>query len=211
MKSEEVYLLLEKHKVVPIIAIENAGAALNLANALIEGDLPIAEITFRTDAAAEVITKLSKEKPELVIGAGTILTLDNLKKAQDCGATFGVAPGFNPKIVEEALKMGFPFAPGVMTPSDVEAALEMGVKVQKFFPAEAAGGIKMLKSLIGPYAHAGVRFMPTGGINPGNLMNYLAIPQVLAIGGTWIATKDDISSGNWDEIKLRCKAVSSMA
>ena len=211
MKSEEVYLLLERYKVVPIIAIENADAALNLADALIEGGLPIAEITFRTDAAADVISKLCKEKPELMIGAGTILTLDNLKKAQDCGATFGVAPGFNPKIVEEALKMGFPFAPGVMTPSDVEAALEMGIKVQKFFPAEAAGGLKMLKGLIGPYAHTGVRFMPTGGINPGNLMNYLTIPQVLAVGGTWIATKEDISSGNWDEIKLRCEAVRSMA
>ncbi len=201
----EVYKKIGELKVVPVIAIEQAEAALPLADALIEGGLPVAEITFRTEAAADVILKLKKERPEMLIGAGTILTLENLRKAVDCGAAFGVAPGFNPRIVEESLKLNFPFAPGIMTPSDVEAALSFGLKVLKFFPAEAAGGTKFLKSLSAPYAHAGVKFIPTGGVNQQNLLDYLALEVVLAVGGTWIAKKDDIAAGNWEKIKQNCR------
>jgi 2-dehydro-3-deoxyphosphogluconate aldolase/(4S)-4-hydroxy-2-oxoglutarate aldolase len=200
-----IYEKIRQKKVVPVIAIEDPGQALPLADALIAGGLPVAEITFRTEAAARVMTILSKERPELLIGAGTILTVDNLKKAIDCGAQFGVAPGTNPKILEAAIKSGFPFSPGIMTPTDVEIALHMGVQVLKFFPAEAAGGIKMLASLAAPYAHTGVKFIPTGGINVNNLHDYLSKDFVLAVGGTWIAKKDDIAAGNWEKIKSNCE------
>ncbi len=207
MKSQDLYQSLKNLKVIPIIAIEQADAALPLANALIEGGLPVAEVTFRTEFAARVIERMAKEKPEVLVGAGTILTIDNLKKARDCGALFGVAPGFNRKVVEASLKIDFPFSPGIMTPSDVEAALELGIKVLKFFPAEAAGGIDLLKSLIAPYAHTGVQFIPTGGINLQKAKDYLSLSEVIAVGGTWIAKKEDITAGNWKDIKDRCLAV----
>jgi 2-dehydro-3-deoxyphosphogluconate aldolase/(4S)-4-hydroxy-2-oxoglutarate aldolase len=200
MKADQIYEQLGQFKVVPVIAIERAEDALPLADALIEGGLPLAEITFRTAAAADVISTLNKARPELVIGAGTILTTDQLHRAAECGATFGVAPGFNPKVVEEANKIGFAFSPGVMTPSDVEGAVSLGIKVLKFFPAEAAGGVKMLKSLAAPYAHLGIKFIPTGGLNINNMNDYLSIPQVLAIGGTWVAKKDAINDQNWEQI-----------
>ncbi len=203
--TENIYEKIGMLKVVPVIAIDKAESALPLADALIKGGLPIAEITFRTDAAADVILKISKDRPAVVIGAGTILTVEHLRKAIDCGAKFGVAPGFNPEVVEEALKLNFPFSPGVMTPSDVEGALSMGVNVLKFFPAEAAGGTAMLKSLVAPYAHMGVKFIPTGGITPNNIDQYLNIPNVLAVGGTWIAKSGDIKEGNWEKIKNNCR------
>jgi 2-dehydro-3-deoxyphosphogluconate aldolase/(4S)-4-hydroxy-2-oxoglutarate aldolase len=203
--KEEIYQIIERLRILPVIAIEDAASALPLADALIEGGLPVAEITFRTEAASAVISKIAKERPNILIGAGTILTIDNLKKAIDCGARFGVAPGFNPRIVEEALKLNFPFSPGVMTPSDIEGALGYGIKILKFFPAEAAGGTKMLKSLAAPYAHLGVRFIPTGGINLETLNNYLSIPQVLAVGGTWIAKAEDIKMKNWKQILINCR------
>jgi len=203
--NTEIYEKIEKFRIVPVIAIEDADSTLPLADALIEGGLPVAEITFRTEAASAVISKIAKERPEVLIGAGTILTIDNLKKAIDCGAKFGVSPGFNPKIVEESVKLNFPFSPGIMTPTDIEAAIGYGIKVLKFFPAEAAGGTKMLKSLAAPYSHLGVRFIPTGGINPEILNNYLSIPQVLAVGGTWIAKAEDINKKNWKQISINCK------
>jgi len=192
-------------KVVPVIAIESPDAALSLADTLMDGGLPIAEITFRTDAAAAVIRKMSDERPSLLVGAGTILTLGNLKAAVDSGAKFGVAPGFNPKIVEAAQNMNFPFVPGVCTPTDVEAALTCGCKILKFFPAGAMGGLDMLKSLIAPYGHTGVQFMPTGGVSPANLREYLTTQGVIACGGTWLATKDDIAGEKWDLITSRCR------
>jgi len=201
---------IARFKVVPVIAIESPEAALSLADALIEGGLPIAEITFRTEAAAAVIRKMTQERPALLVGAGTILTLDNLKAAIDSGAKFGVAPGFNPKTVEAAQKMNFPFVPGVCTPSDVEAALSYGCKVLKFFPAGAMGGLAMLKSLIAPYGHTGVQFMPTGGVSPANLGEYLATKGVIACGGTWIATKEDIADSKWELIASRCREVAAI-
>jgi 2-dehydro-3-deoxyphosphogluconate aldolase/(4S)-4-hydroxy-2-oxoglutarate aldolase len=205
MMNVDVFQRIEKFRIVPVIAIEDADSALALADALIDGGLPVAEVTFRTVAASAVISKIAKERPEVLIGAGTILTIDNLKSAIDCGAQFGVSPGFNPKIVEESLKMNFPFSPGIMTPTDIEAAIGYGIRVLKFFPAEAAGGTKMLKSLAAPYAHLGVRFIPTGGINLDILDNYLSIPQVLAVGGTWIAKAEDINNKNWKQISINCK------
>jgi 2-dehydro-3-deoxyphosphogluconate aldolase / (4S)-4-hydroxy-2-oxoglutarate aldolase len=205
---ESIIRTLEKFKVIPVIAIENSDKALYLADALMEGGLPLAEITFRTDAAAKVISVLSKERPELLVAAGTILTIDQLKQARDYGALFGVAPGVDIKVIEEALKMGFPFIPGIMTPSEVSVCLNYQLALLKFFPAESAGGVKHLKSIIAPFAHTGVKFTPTGGVNKENYKAYLEIPQVISVGGTWMATKEDITAGNWSKIKNNCLEIS---
>jgi 2-dehydro-3-deoxyphosphogluconate aldolase/(4S)-4-hydroxy-2-oxoglutarate aldolase len=201
MEEKELYAQMEKCGVVPVIAIESPDMSLPFADALIEGGLPVAEITFRTAAAAEVIKKLKKERPQLFLGAGTILSVENLVQAKEAGAVFGVAPGLNPQIVKKAVDIGFPFFPGVMTPSEIDQGLSYGLKVLKFFPSEASGGTSMLKALSTPFGHLGVRFLPTGGINIKNLEDYLKMPQVIACGGTWIAKKDVISAGNWDEIR----------
>lgn len=211
MEVNQIHERIGALGVVPVIAIEDAGRALPLADALLEGGLPVAEITFRTSAAAAVIGKIVRERPGVLVGAGTILTVENLRRAAECGAAFGVAPGCNPEIVREARKLGFPFSPGVMTPSDIEAALSLGVKVLKFFPAGAAGGVNMLKSLAAPYAHLGVKFIPTGGVNQANLKDYLEQKSVLAVGGTWIATREDIAAGRWDVIRDNCRAAVSSA
>ena len=201
MEEKELYAQMEKCGVVPVIAIESPDMSLPLADALIEGGLPVAEITFRTAAAAEVIRKLKKERPQLFLGAGTILSVENLVQAKEAGAVFGVAPGLNPQIVKKAVDIGFPFFPGIMTPSEIDQGLSYGIKVLKFFPSEASGGTSMLKAVSTPFGHLGVRFIPTGGINSKNLEDYLKMPQVIACGGTWIAKKDVISAGNWDEIR----------
>jgi 2-dehydro-3-deoxyphosphogluconate aldolase/(4S)-4-hydroxy-2-oxoglutarate aldolase len=206
MNANEVFARLGAAKVIPVVAIENVESAVPFADALIEGGLPVAEVTFRTAAAADVMRKLRDERPDIMVGAGTILTVEHLKSAIDAGAVFGVAPGLNPKVVEAALKLGFPFAPGVMTPSDVELGLSLGLKVLKFFPAGAAGGPKFLNSIAAPYAHTGVKFIPTGGVNSDNLADYLAMKTVLAVGGTWIAKKDAIAAGEWDTIKANASA-----
>lgn len=205
---ESILKTLLKFRVIPVIAIEDSDKALHLADALMEGGLPLAEITFRTDAAAKVISVLSKERPELLVAAGTILTIDQLKQARDYGALFGVAPGVDIKVIEEALKMGFPFIPGIMTPSEVSVCLNYQLLLLKFFPAESAGGVKHLKSIIAPFAHTGVKFTPTGGVNKENYKSYLEISQVISVGGTWMATKEDITAGNWSKIKNNCLEIS---
>ncbi len=205
-----VYEKIKSHRVVPVIAIENLEDAVPLADALIEGGLPLIEITFRTSVAAQVISILNSEKPGILLGAGTILTADELKAAVDNGASFGVAPGLNPKIVEEALKNNFPFMPGVMTPTDLEMGLSLGLRNFKFFPAGAAGGVSYLSSLSAPYSHKGIQFVPTGGVNTGNLAEYLDLSAVMAVGGTWIAKSTDIKSGNWEKITANCREVHSL-
>jgi len=205
--SEEIFRRVAKIGIVPVIAIENVDAAIPLANALIEGGLPVVEITFRTAAAAEAIAKMTKECPELIVGAGTVLTPANLEAAKSSGAAFAVAPGLNPRIVKHAQSLGLPFVPGIATPTDIEAGLELGCKLLKFFPAEANGGAGMIEALSAPYKHTGLRFMPTGGVNLANLESYLKMDTVAAVGGTWIAKKDDLANGNWTEIRNRCQAV----
>ena len=205
IQADEIYRRIGSLRVVPVIAIEDVEAALPLADALLEGGLPVVEVTFRTTAAAAVIERIVRERPGMLVGAGTVVTTENLRRAAECGATFGVAPGFNPTVVREALKIGFPFAPGVMTPSDIEGALSFGVTVLKFFPAAAAGGVNMLRSIAAPYAHTGVRFIPAGGVSQGNLGDYLEQKIVLAVGGTWIATREDIAAGRWDAIRDNCR------
>ena len=207
MQRYDVYKQLEKLRVIPVVTIDHVGQAIPLADALIEGGLPVLEITFRTDAAADVIQKLRRERSDLLIGAGTLLTVENVRKAKDSGAVFGVAPGFNRKVAEEALRLDFPFSPGVMTPTDIEAALDLGIKVLKFFPAEAMGGIKTLTQIAAPYVHTGVRFIPLGKINLNNFQAYLENDVVLAVGGSWIAKRDQIASGGWETIKQNCTEI----
>ena len=191
--------------VVPVIAIEKAADALALADALLEGGLPIAEITFRTEAAAEVIAVMAERRPELNVGAGTILTPDALDAAVKAGAKFGLAPGFDADIVEAAAGRGFGFAPGVMTPSDLTGAARRGVRLAKFFPAGPAGGPSMLDAISAPFAHLGIRFIPTGGISEDTMADWLKLKSVAAVGGTWIARKDDISEGRWKEISDKAR------
>ncbi|HWD93729.1 MAG TPA: bifunctional 4-hydroxy-2-oxoglutarate aldolase/2-dehydro-3-deoxy-phosphogluconate aldolase [Verrucomicrobiae bacterium] len=203
--SEEIFQRIAELGVVPVIAIENADAAIPLADALIAGGLPVVEITFRTAAATEVIRKIAKERPQLLVGAGTVLTAANLEAAQSAGAAFAVAPGLNPQTVKQARAMGLPFLPGIATPSDIELGLSLGCKFLKFFPAEANGGVAMLQALSGPYQPTGLRFMPTGGVTPANLESYLKLDTVAAVGGTWIAKKEDLANGNWDDVRTRCQ------
>ena len=206
MADSTVLGQIAEYGVVPVIAIDSVDAAIPLADALLQGGLPVVEITFRTAAAAEVIGRIARERPKLVVGAGTVLTGANLEAAKAAGAQFAVAPGLNPQIVNQAQQMSLPFVPGIATPSDIELGLSLGCKLLKFFPAEALGGTAMLEALSAPYKHTGVRFMPTGGANVKNLESYLKVSTVAAVGGTWIAKKEDLTGGKWDEIRDRCKA-----
>ena len=186
--------------VVPVIAIEHASDAEPLADALLEGGLPVAEITFRTEAAADVLAAMRDARPELCIGAGTILDRDSLRRAIDSGARYGLAPGFDPEIVDAAKAAGLPFCPGIMTPSDLTLATARGVRLAKFFPAGVAGGPKALSGIAAPFAHLGVRFIPTGGVTQATIGDWLAIRQVIAVGGTWIAKTEDIREGRFSDI-----------
>jgi 2-dehydro-3-deoxyphosphogluconate aldolase / (4S)-4-hydroxy-2-oxoglutarate aldolase len=184
--------------VVPVVKIEKASDAAALGRALLAGDLPLAEITFRTAAAEEAIKILSRDCPELLVGAGTVLTTDQVDRAVAAGARFIVAPGFNPRVVDYCISKGVPVTPGISSPSEIEMGLERGLDVLKFFPAGASGGLEYLKSIAAPYA--GVQFVPTGGVEPGNIKEYLSFNRVLAVGGTWIAKEAAISAGKFDEI-----------
>lgn len=191
---------LRAHGVVPVVAVPTVDAGLHLCEALLKGGLPVAEVTFRTAAGADTIAAARERFPELILGAGTVLTPDQVQRSVDAGARFAVAPGCNPTIIAAAQAAGLPFAPGICTPSDIERALELGCRFLKFFPAEASGGVEMLKNLIAPYRHMGVRFCPTGGIKTANLLSYLALPEVSFVGGTWVAAAKQIETGAWDEI-----------
>ncbi|MDR3108112.1 MAG: bifunctional 4-hydroxy-2-oxoglutarate aldolase/2-dehydro-3-deoxy-phosphogluconate aldolase [Planctomycetaceae bacterium] len=199
--------LLTKYRVIPVITIDSVELALPLADALIAGGLPLAEITFRTTVAADVISCLVKERPELIVGAGTILNAANLDTAIRAGAKFGVAPGFNREIVSLARERDWLFVPGVCTPSEIETALAAGCKLLKYFPAGALGGVPLVKAITAPYIHTGVQLIPTGGVTADNFTEYLAINGVAVCGGTWIATRDDINNRKWDLITDRCKQV----
>ncbi len=204
--EHDVFETIAEFGVVPVIAIDSAEQAVPLADALIAGGLPLAEITFRTDAAAEVIRQIAKNRPEMLVGAGTVLSPATVAVAREAGAAFAVAPGLNARVVGSARAHGLPFVPGTANPSDVEIGLELGCRLLKFFPAEALGGAKLLSAIYAPYKHTGVKFMPTGGVTADNLESYLALPAVSAVGGTWLAKPADIAAGNWDAIAARCRA-----
>ncbi|MBP8717716.1 MAG: bifunctional 4-hydroxy-2-oxoglutarate aldolase/2-dehydro-3-deoxy-phosphogluconate aldolase [Candidatus Atribacteria bacterium] len=195
--------------IVPVVKIDRAQDAVPLGKALLAGDLPVAEITFRTSAAEEAIQALTCELPELLVGAGTVLTIEQAQKAVAAGARFIVSPGFNTKVVDYCLENNIPVTPGVNSPTQIEMALERGLKVVKFFPAEASGGLALLKALSGPFSE--IKFIPTGGIDQNNLLSYLAHPQVQACGGSWMVKAELISSGDFTRItELTREAVSTM-
>ena len=184
--------------VVPVVAIERSEDAVELGRALLAGGLPCAEITFRTAAAEEAIRRISSSLPEIIIGAGTVLSVDQANRAISAGAQFIVSPGFNQKVVDWCLQNEIPVTPGVVTPTEIDMALDRELKILKFFPAEAMGGIATLKAIAAPYG--GVKFIPTGGINPKNLADYLSLPAVHACGGSWLVTSKLISAGEFAEI-----------
>jgi 2-dehydro-3-deoxyphosphogluconate aldolase/(4S)-4-hydroxy-2-oxoglutarate aldolase len=195
-------------RIVPAGAVTRADDAVPLAEAVLAGGLKVIEITFRTEAAEEAIRRIAKACPDMLVGAGTVLAPAQLERAVAAGARFAVAPGSDEAVVRKAQELGVPFCPGVMTPSEVDRALGWGCALLKFFPAEVAGGPKMLKALAGPYAHTGVRFLPTGGVNAANMASYLALPVVGAVGGSWMVAGDLVRDRNWAEVtRLTAEAV----
>ena len=189
---------------VPVIKLSSPDLALPLGKALVAGTIPVAEVTFRTDAAEESIRILSKELPELLVGAGTVTSVEQVDKAKAAGARFIVSPGFNPKVVAYCQELGIPVTPGVSTASQIEQALEMGLEVLKFFPAEASGGAKTIKALGGPYGNR-VSFIPTGGVGPKNLAEYLSRPNVFAVGGSWMVPGAAVESGDFAAVEKLCR------
>jgi 2-dehydro-3-deoxyphosphogluconate aldolase / (4S)-4-hydroxy-2-oxoglutarate aldolase len=189
-----------KQRLMCITSMDRVEDAVPLAKALLAGGLNVMEITFRTTAAAESIRRIRQEVPQMAIGAGTLLSADNVKAAADAGAQFGVSPGLNETVLAAAGKNWMPFFPGVLTPTEVDRALNLGCRYLKFFPAEPAGGAAMLKALVAPFAHTGVKFLPTGSINATTLASYLALPQVAAVGGSWMAEKKLVEEKAWDKI-----------
>jgi len=195
--------LTKDRPVIPVIEINDAGNAVQLAHALLAGGIDVIEVTFRTDAAASAISAIRENVPEMLVGAGTVVNKDQIQHALELGVAFGVAPGLNPETVDAFRAANTPFLPGVSTASEIEKGLSLGCQALKFFPAEAAGGVSTLKALSGPYASLGVKFCPTGGVNPKNMMDYLSLPTVASIGGSWIATRQHIADGDWDGITSR--------
>ncbi len=184
--------------VVPVVVLNEVKDALPLAKALVEGGLPCAEVTFRTEAAEESIRQMAKEYPEMLVGAGTVLTIGQVDRAVDAGAKFIVSPGFDPEIVDYCLSKDIPVFPGCITPSEVAQAVKRGLKVVKFFPAEQFGGVATIKALAAPYTM--VKFMPTGGISAKNLRDYLECDKILCCGGSWMVKGDLIKAGEFDKI-----------
>ncbi|WP_066713975.1 bifunctional 4-hydroxy-2-oxoglutarate aldolase/2-dehydro-3-deoxy-phosphogluconate aldolase [Clostridium sp. Marseille-P299] len=205
----EVLERFQKLGIIPVVKIDNAKDAAPLAKALCEGGLPVAEVTFRTEAAEEAIRLMVEACPDMFVGAGTVLTTEQVDRAVAAGAKFIVSPGLNPKIVKYCVEKGVPITPGTSSPTDIEQAIELGLEAVKFFPAEASGGLAKIKAMAAPYVN--MMFMPTGGINQKNLISYLDFPKILACGGSWMVSDALINAGEFDEIKrLTREAVNTM-
>ena len=199
----------QKLGIIPVVVIDDAKDAVPLAKALCEGGLPVAEVTFRTDAAEEAIRLMAEACPEMLVGAGTVLTTEQVDRAVAAGAKFIVSPGLNPKVVKYCQEKNVPITPGTARPTDIEMALELGLEVVKFFPAEQNGGLPMIKAMAAPYTK--VKFMPTGGINAKNLKSYLDFDKIIACGGSWMVPKDLVAAGDFEAIKnLTREAVNTM-
>lgn len=197
------------YAVVPVVVLEDAKDALPLADALIQGGLPCAEVTFRTEAAEESIRLMSEKYPDMLVGAGTVLTVLQVDRAVNAGAKFIVSPGFDPEIVDYCLEKGIPVFPGCITPSEVAQAAKRGLKIVKFFPAEQAGGLPMIKAMAAPYTM--MEFMPTGGISANNLKDYLSYGKILCCGGSWMVKGDLIKNGDFDKIRELTKEAVELA
>lgn len=198
--SPEMIKKVDDAGVIAVLVIDKVKHAVPLAQALLKGGVDAIELTLRTPAAIDAAQAIKKDVPEMTLGFGTVLTVDQVKAVADLGADFAVSPGCNPKVIAEAHKMGLSFAPGIMTPSDIELAVEHGCRVLKFFPAESSGGMNHLKNMSAPYQYLGLKFIPLGGLNIQNAGSYLASPLITAIGGSWIAKRPVIQAEDWDAI-----------
>ncbi len=208
MNTVDSYL---KQRLVPVAVIPDAELALPLAEALLEAGLKVIEITLRTPSAMESIRRIIERLPEMAVGAGTVLNAESVHELQQLDVRFLVTPGLNEQVVGAARERDLPIVPGVITPTEIDRARKLGLKVLKFFPAEAAGGAKMVKALAGPYGHTGIRFVPTGGINAKNAADYLKIPSVAAIGGSWFVDQKLVQEKRFDEITRLTKEALALA
>lgn len=212
-KGESMMKTLEErfydYAVVPVVVLNNADDAVPLADALIKGGLPCAEVTFRTDAAEESIRRICESFPDMLVGAGTVLTTKQVERAYKAGAKFIVSPGFDPEIIDYCISIGLPVLPGCITPSEIAQAVKRGLKVVKFFPAEQSGGVAMIKAMAAPYSM--VKFMPTGGISTKNLADYLSCDKILCCGGSWMVKEDLIKSGSFDKITDMTREATALA
>ena len=203
-----VLQLMKKSGVIPVVVLDDTAKALPTANALLAGGVSVMEITFRTAAAADSIKAVSENCPEMLVGAGTVVTLDQCKQALECGAKFIVSPGFDPEVVSWCVERNIPITPGCVTPTEIMAAMKLGLNVVKFFPAGVYGGLKAMKALSAPFG--GIKFIPTGGVDAKNLKEYLEAPFVHAVGGSWLCPKKEIAVGNFDAITALCREASEI-
>ena len=212
-KGESMMKTLEErfydYAVVPVVVLNDADDAIPLADALIKGGLPCAEVTFRTDAAEESIRRICESFPDMLVGAGTVLTTEQVERAHKAGAKFIVSPGFDPEVIDCCISIGLPVLPGCITPSEIAQAVKRGLKVVKFFPAEQSGGVAMIKAMAAPYSM--VKFMPTGGISTKNLADYLSCDKILCCGGSWMVKEDLIRSGSFDKITDMTREATALA
>lgn len=197
--------------VIPVVQVDGVTEADALAESLLEAGLGVIEVTFRSHAAAEVIARIVARYPDMVVGAGTVIGTHDLHRAAEAGARFALAPGLSVRMLEQAAAIGLPYVPGAMTPSDLQAGIEHGVRTFKFFPAEPAGGIAFLRSIAAPFGLHGLRFIPTGGVSPANMTDWLREPAVAAVGGTWIASRGMIRDGDWAGIRCRAEEAVRLA
>ena len=211
MFSTELHNSIKDAKVVAVLVIDDATHAVPLARALLRGGIGVMELTLRTEAALPALRAIVAEAPDMLAGIGTVLTPDQVDQAQDAGASFAVSPGLNATVVEHARRKGLPFAPGIMTPSDIEQALELGCRTLKFFPSESSGGLKHLASMAAPYLHLGLDFIPLGGLNAMNMTDYLRSPLISAIGGSWIAKRHLINNRDWTAIEANAREARQIA
>jgi 2-dehydro-3-deoxyphosphogluconate aldolase/(4S)-4-hydroxy-2-oxoglutarate aldolase len=198
--TEELMGRIENCGVIAVLVIDRVEDAVPLAKSLLAGGINVMELTLRTPAAIDALKAIRRDVPEMIAGIGTILTPEQVIEAKSAGAAFGVAPGMNSRVVAKAKEAGLPFAPGICTPSDIEAALEHGCRLLKFFPAETSGGLKHLKNMSAPYLHLGLKFIPLGGLDQNNLASYLSEPSIAAVGGSWIAKRETIKANDWTAI-----------
>ena len=200
MNTEEIMARMQRTGVIAVLVLDRVEDAVPLARALLAGGVDLMELTLRTPVAVEALRRIVGEVPEMLAGMGTVLTPEQVQAVKAAGAAFGVAPGMNPRVVRAAAEAGLPFAPGVVTPTDIEHAVECGCRLLKFFPAETSGGLKHLKYMAAPFAHLNVRFIPLGGLDLTNLEKYLRDPLIQAVGGSWIAPRDLIQQQDWSKI-----------
>jgi 2-dehydro-3-deoxyphosphogluconate aldolase/(4S)-4-hydroxy-2-oxoglutarate aldolase len=196
--------------VIAVLMIDDAADAVPLAQALLAGGVDGIELTLRTAVAMQALRSIRAELPEMMVGVGTILSPQQVHEVKEAGASFGVSPGMNPRVVSEAVRLGLPFAPGVCTPTDIELAVEQGCRLMKFFPSEPSGGLPYLRTIAAPFAHLGVKYIPLGGVNAENAERYLREPSVQALGGSWLAPRELIARKNWEAITANAREASAI-